>query len=93
MTVDRLSLGKALRAAEVASAQAEAIAAAIGREVVGGAATRADIPPPRSDLMRLKTELEAPIDATVGQPRSTMPLRFSGTNITLAAVTIGALKL
>ena len=41
MSVDTLSLARELRAADLAGPQAEAIAAAIGRAVTEGAATKA----------------------------------------------------
>ena len=82
MTVDTLSLAKELRAAELSSTQAEAIATAIGHAVIEGSATRAD-------LKETKSELTAQIE----QLKSTMLLWFIGTNLTLAAIIIAALKL
>ena len=43
MSVDTLSLARELRAAEIETSQAEAIAAAIGRAVVETSATKADL--------------------------------------------------
>lgn len=62
MTVDTLSLAKELRAAELSSTQAEAIAAAIGRAVVEGTATKSDIQLVRADLDQGKASLRAEIE-------------------------------
>ena len=82
MTVDTLSLAKELRAAELPPMQAEANAAAIGRAVLEGAATKADL-----------AQLEARIDAKIERLRATLIMWFVGTNLTLAAVLIAAVKL
>ena len=56
MTVDTLSLAKELREAELSTTQAEAIAAAIGRAVLQGTATKADVQVLRSDLEQVRSE-------------------------------------
>ena len=56
MAVDTLSLARELRAASVAPEQAEAIAAAIGRAVLEGAATKADLTSAVSDLRKALAE-------------------------------------
>ena len=81
MTVDTLSIARELKAAEVPAAQAEAIAAAIGRsaaESLGSAATKADI-------AQLETKIE--------QLRSTLMTWFIGTVMTLTAIIIAVVKL
>ena len=82
MTVDTLSLAKELRAAELSSTQAEAIAAAIGRSVTEGAASKAD-------LDQAKLELRADIERL----RSTLMTWFIGTTFTIAAIIIAVVKL
>ena len=86
MTVDTLSLAKELRAAELSSTQAEAIAAAIGRAVIEGAATKAD-------LLQLEARLDAKIDTKIERLRANLMMWFIGTNLTLAAVIVAAVKL
>ena len=93
MTVDTLSLAKELRAAELPPMQAEAIAAAIGRAVIEGAATKADIQMLRSELQQMKAELEAKIDTKIEQLRKTLMTWFIGTNLTLAAIIMAVVKL
>ena len=104
MTVDTLSLARELRAANVEGAQAEAIAAAIGKAVVETSATKADLVQLntglRGEIVGLRTELtaeialvRAEIRSSIEALRSTMPLWFIGTTLTLAAIILAALKL
>ena len=62
MSLDTLSIARELRAADVAPAQAEAIASAIGRAVNEGSATKADLVELRSaakgDLKELQSEMQ-----------------------------------
>lgn len=62
MNIDTLSIAKDLRAAELPSEQAEAIAAAIGRSVTEGSATKDDLNlvkfDLKADIERLRTEVE-----------------------------------
>ena len=62
MMVDTLKIARELKAADLPSGQAEAIAAAIGHSVAETAATKADLELAkqelRSDIERLRTELE-----------------------------------
>ena len=69
MNIDTLSIAKDLRAVELPSEQAEAIAAAIGRSVNEGSATKADLEMTKIDLKaefavirtnmeKLRTEIE-----------------------------------
>jgi hypothetical protein len=82
MTVDTLSLARELRAAEFAPAQAEAIASAIGRSIGETAATKAD-------LRELKLELEAKLEAV----QSKLVMWMIGSQITMAAILLAAIKL
>lgn len=62
MNIDTLSIAKGLRATELPSEQVEAIAAAIGRSVNEGSATRDDLNLLKFQLTggieRLRTEIE-----------------------------------
>ena len=97
MTVDTLSIARELKAAEVPAAQAEAIAAAIGRSVLEGTATKADLQQTQSmfkaDLLQLESRLDDRIDAKIERLRATLMMWFIGTNLTLAAIIIAAVKL
>ena len=96
MTVDTLSLAKELRAAELSPMQAEAIAAAIGRAVLEGAATKADIQSLRSDVQQVRAEVQqvkAELETKIEQLRTTLMTWFIGTNLTLAAIIIAVVKL
>lgn len=104
MTVDTLSLAQQLRAAELSPAQADAIAAAIGKAVIEGTATKADIQQIRTDfsaeikelrseIAQFKIEIEAKIDSKIEQLRSQMMIWFIATNLTIGAIIIAALKL
>lgn len=70
MTVDTLSLAKEPRAAELSSAQAEAIASAIGRAIGEGSASKAEI-------VQLRTEIKGDF-ATLEQRLEAMEQRLVG---------------
>lgn len=59
MSLDTLAIARELRGADVAPAQAEAIASAIGRSVSEGAATKADIEKPVERIESLRVEIKA----------------------------------
>jgi hypothetical protein len=82
MSVDTLAIARSLRAAELPQPQAEAIAAAIGSSILESAATKAD-------LREVKLELEARIEAV----QSKLIMWMIGSQITMAAVIIAAIKL
>ena len=82
MSVDTLSIARELKATKLPAAQAEAIAAAIGYTVHENVATKSDL-----------RELDAKIDSKLESLKSTMMLWFIGTNLTLAAIFLAALKL
>ena len=82
MSVDTLSIARELKATKMAPVQAEAIASAIAYSINETSATKAD-------LRELKFELDAKIESL----KSTMMLWFIGTNLTLAAIILAALKL
>jgi hypothetical protein len=86
MSVDTLSIARELKASKLPAAQAEAIAAAIGYSLHENVATK-------SDLRELELRLDVKIDAKIEQLKSTMMLWFIGTNLTLAAIILAALKL
>jgi hypothetical protein len=100
MSLDTLSIARELREADVAPAQAEAIASAIGKAVSEGAATKAD-------LKELRLELDARfdrIDARFGQVETNIDAKlerlknevvrwFITSLVALAAVIIAAVKL
>ena len=81
MTVDTLSIALELKAAEVPAAQAEAIAAVIGRSAAESLTTAAT----KADIAQLETKIE--------QLRSTLMTWFIGTVLTLAAIIIAVVKL
>ncbi|WP_156677721.1 hypothetical protein [Sphingomonas profundi] len=89
MTVDTLSLAKELRAAELSSVQAEAIAAAIGKAVVEGVATKSDVQLLRADLSQAEARLEAKIETV----HSRLLTWFIGTQIAVGALIVALLKL
>ncbi|RYY07437.1 MAG: hypothetical protein EON55_21545 [Alphaproteobacteria bacterium] len=92
MSVDTLSLARELKAVDLPVAQAEAIAAAIGRTAadnLNAAATRSDLAIVRSDLAQAESRLETKIE----QLCSNLIMGFVGTNFTMAAIIIAASKL
>jgi hypothetical protein len=82
MSVDNLTIARNLKAADLGAAQAEPIAAAIGRAVAETAATK-------SDLRELKLELEAKLEGL----QSKLVMWMIGTQITMAAILLAAIKL
>jgi hypothetical protein len=89
MTVDTLSLAQQLREAELSPTQAEAIATAIGRALIEGAATKADVQLVRGDLESAKHELKIEIERT----RNQILLWYVSTQIALGALIVALLKL
>ncbi|MEO6093506.1 MAG: hypothetical protein ABIT04_11565 [Novosphingobium sp.] len=81
MSVDTLAIARSPRAAELPQPQAEVIAAAIGTAILDAAATKADL-----------AQLEARL-AKIEHLKSHMMMWFVGTNLTIAAVVIAAIKL
>ena len=86
MSVDTLSIARELKASKLPVAQAEAIAAAIGYSLHENVATKAD-------LRDLEHRIDSKIDAKIESLKSTMMLWFIGTNLTIAAIILAALKL
>ena len=82
MSVDTLSIARSLRAAELPQPQAEAIAAAIGNSILESASTKAD-------LREVKLELEAKIEAL----QAKLVMWMIGSQVTMTAVIIAAIKL
>lgn len=88
MNIDTLSIAKDLRAADLPTEQAEAIAAAIGRSVSEGVATKADI-----DVIAQKIEaLEAGLTAKIESARSSLLIWLMGVIIATAGVVMAVLK-
>ena len=96
MSVDTLSLARELRAAELASPQAEAIAAAIGRAVTETSATKADLAELRAggktDNAEIRTEVER-LRADLERMRSSLIMWFIGTQIAIGGIIIAVIKL
>ncbi len=86
MMLDTIAIARELRAAEVAPGQAGAIASAIGRAIIDGAATKAD-------LELVKIELRGEIRSTAEALKSSMLTWFVGTQLAVGAIIIAALKL
>ena len=82
MMVDTLTIARELRAAELPSGQAEAIAAAIGRSVTETAATKADL-----DLV--KHELKVEIERT----RNQILIWIMSAMVALAGLIVAVVKL
>ena len=59
MLIDTLSIARDLKATELPPEQAEAIAAAIGRSVTEGAASKADMQLLRADFQVLRADLQS----------------------------------
>ena len=93
MSVDTLSISKELKAVKLPAAQAEAIAAAIGYSVHENIATKADLLQLRTELDGKMDSLEARLEGKLESLKSTMMLWFIGTNLTLAAIIVAAMKL
>lgn len=82
MAVDTLSIAHDLRAANFAQLQADAVASAIGRAVLEGAATKADLATLRADL---KTD--------IAEMKASLLTWFIGSQIALGALLVAAIKL
>lgn len=88
MNVDTLAIARDLRATELLVAQAEAIAAAIGRAVIEGVATKSDI-----DVIGQKIDaLDAQLTAKIEGARSSLLIWLMGVIVATAGVTIAVLK-
>jgi hypothetical protein len=100
VNIDTLSIARELRAAELPSGQAEAIAAAIGRAVGEASATKADLELTkqelRSEIDRIRQDLETlrmEIEAKLERFKNEVVRWFIASQITTAAVIIAAIKL
>ena len=88
MNVDTLAIARDLRATELPVAQAEAIAAAIGRAVTEGVATKSDI-----DVIGQKIDaLDARLTAKIEGARSSLLIWLMGVIVATAGVIIAVLK-
>ncbi len=100
MNIDTLSIARDLKAAALPPEQAEAIAAAIGRSVTEGVATKSDLElceqrlaakidggrgELRSEIETLRTEIE--------KSRNQLVLWVIGSQVTLAGLIIALIKL
>lgn len=70
MTIDTLSIAKDLKAAELPAEQAEAIAAAIGRSISEGSATKADVQLVKQELQGELVLVRAELKTGVEQLRT-----------------------
>ncbi|PAX08796.1 hypothetical protein [Sphingomonas lenta] len=93
MHIDTLSIARDLRAAELSPEHAEAIAAAIGRSVNEGAASKAD-------LESLRTSIDVKLDAVkhelrsdLEKLRSQLTLSLVGSQVAIAGIVLAILKL
>ena len=89
MNIDTLAIARDLRATELPPAQAEAIAAAIGRSVSEGTATKLDL---EVVEQRLSTKIET-VRTDVERARNQVVLWVVGSQITLAGLILALLKL
>lgn len=89
MNIDTLSIARDLKAAALPPEQAEAIAAAIGRSVTEGVATKSDL-----DLLdqRLTARIEA-LRTEIEKSRNQIVLWVIGSQVTLAGLVIALIKL
>ena len=82
MNIDTLSIARDLKATEIPAAQAEAIAAAIGRSVFDAAVSKAD-------LEAAKQELKGDLERLRGQ----LLIWFIGTQVAVGALIVALVKL
>jgi hypothetical protein len=88
MNVDTLAIARDLRATELPAAQAEAIAAAIGRSVNDGVATKPDI----EIIVQKIDALDAWLTATIESARSSLLIWLMGIIVASVGVVIAVLK-
>lgn len=100
MSFDTLSIARDLRAAELPAEQAEAIAAAIGRSMAEGAASKTDSEKliARSDALERTIAaqmqaLDAQITSKIDNARSTLLTWLVGVIVATAGVIIAVLRL
>ena len=89
MNIDTLSIARDLKAAELPTEQAEAIAAAIGRSVT-------DSVPSKSDLEQVRGALELKIEqlrTEMERSHNQLFVRLVGTQTALAGLVVAAIKL
>lgn len=88
MNVDTLAIARDLRATELPAAQAEAIAAAIGRSVNDGVATKPDI----EIIVQKIDALDARLTAKIENARSSLLIWLMGIIVASVGVVIAVLK-
>ena len=107
MNIDTLSIARDLRAADLPSGQAEAIAAAIGRAVVESSATKADlalavagveakIEQVRAEVGQVRkevTSVEHKLEAKIESAQTKLIMWFVGTQLAFVALIGAILKL
>ncbi|WP_174278668.1 hypothetical protein [Sphingomonas bacterium] len=100
MNIDTLSIARDLKATELPVEQAEAIAAAIGRSVTEGAASKLDLEAVRLslkseiDLSRQETRTEVEkLRADLEKLRSSLITTVIGSQIAIAGVVLAIIKL
>ena len=93
MIVDTLTIARELKAAELPSGQAEAIAAAIGRSIAESSATKADMENVRvalrADLEAMKHELRTEIERS----RNQLLTWVVSSQVALAGLIVALIKL
>uniref|UniRef100_UPI0035CA1ACD hypothetical protein n=1 Tax=uncultured Sphingomonas sp. TaxID=158754 RepID=UPI0035CA1ACD len=100
MMVDTLTIARELKATELPAEQAEAIAAAIGRSVAEGSATKADLETVRvslkSDIDNVWSEareMESHLIAKIEAGHVKLIMWFIGTQIAFIAIMSAIIKL
>jgi hypothetical protein len=100
MNIDTLSIARDLKATELPAAQAEAIAAAIGRSVTESAATKADVDAARASLEQKVAAVDSKLDlkiealrTEIERARNQLMVSFIGTQVALAGIIIAVIKL
>lgn len=89
MNIDTLSIARDLRATELPAAQAEAIAAAIGRSMPEGVATKTDI----DTVLHKMDALEERLSAKLESSKSQLLIWLMGVILAVAGAIIAVLKL
>jgi hypothetical protein len=100
VNIDTLSIARELRAADLPDGQADAIAAAIGKVIGEGTATKSDLELTKQELRSaialVRQDLELlrqEVDAKLERLKNEMIRWFIASQITMAAVIIAAIKL
>ncbi len=96
MHIDTLSIARDVKATELPTDQAEAIAAAIGRSVTEGSASKADVQLLRSDFQILRADLQASEERLTARIEAASPqtlVWLAGAIFAVAGLFIATIKL